>query len=67
MHATVDVFDEWPARALYGVAVKKMQTNKIVHSVSGALLKVKSQTRDVYLDILKQILNNNSMVPYILA
>lgn len=23
---TVDVFDEWPAKAMYGVAIKEMQT-----------------------------------------
>lgn len=42
IHATVDVFDEWPAKALYGVAVKKMQTDKIIHTVSGTLLKVRT-------------------------
>lgn len=39
-HATVDVFDEWPAKALYSVAVKEMQADEILQSTSGSLLKV---------------------------
>ena len=40
MHATVNVFDEWPGKALYGLAMKKMQEDKLTQTTSGALLKV---------------------------
>lgn len=40
MHATVNMYDEWPGRALYGLAIKKMQEDKLIQSASGSLIKV---------------------------
>ena len=40
MHTTVDVFDEWPAKALYGVALKEIHSQQIAHSDVAAILKV---------------------------
>ena len=40
MHATVNVFDEWPGKALYGFAIKKMQEDNFTQTASGSLLKV---------------------------
>ena len=38
--ATVDIFDEWPAKALYILAIKEMQDDRITQTPCGTLLKV---------------------------
>ena len=40
-HATVNVLDEWPAKALYGVAIKELHSNsELSHSGMSPVVKV---------------------------
>ena len=39
-HATVDVYDEWPSKALYGVALKEINANEFSRSELKGLSKV---------------------------
>jgi hypothetical protein len=41
MHATVNVFDEWPGKALYDLAIKKMQEDMLTQTDIGSMLKVR--------------------------
>lgn len=40
-HTTIDVFDEWPAKALYSVAMKEIQLEESKQAGTGVLSKVR--------------------------